>query len=213
MHITVVLSLVTSVKTILFFFKRFDSVDDESKPERHVYKDWTTPEPPLTTTTFTTSRDLTTFVLRPRCGEASDTDHLTAAFLTSYGINHSIPLRKVPALKYLSYLAQIGVAMSSFSNNTLLLTYERNPFPQFFQRDLNISTSSGDPYRFGSFPSPTCVSWHATRLSRVDGRTRPSHIGLKASGTCLEEMTYKRQIYQIFGCSFNMKHGKGSWML
>jgi AMP deaminase len=42
-----------------------------------------------------------TFVLRPHAGEAGDTDHLTAAFLTSQAISHGILLRKVPALQYL----------------------------------------------------------------------------------------------------------------
>jgi AMP deaminase len=42
-----------------------------------------------------------TFSLRPHAGEAGDTDHLTAAFLTSVSISHGILLRKVPALQYL----------------------------------------------------------------------------------------------------------------
>ncbi|KAG1245877.1 hypothetical protein G6F68_014879 [Rhizopus microsporus] len=74
-------------------------------------------------------RGFTTFVLRPHCGEAGDTAHLAAAFLTSYGISHGILLRKVPALQYLYYLAQIGIAMSPLSNNALFLTYEL-PFYQ-----------------------------------------------------------------------------------
>lgn len=42
-----------------------------------------------------------TFVLRPHCGEAGDTDHLGAAFLTAHSISHGILLRKVPVLQYL----------------------------------------------------------------------------------------------------------------
>lgn len=93
-------------------------------------------------------RLLDTLVLRPHCGEAGDTEHLTAAFLTSFGISHGILLRKVPALQYLYYLAQVGIAMSPLSNNALFLTYERNPLPQFFQRGLNISLSTDDPLQF-----------------------------------------------------------------
>jgi AMP deaminase len=89
-----------------------------------------------------------TFVLRPHAGEAGITDNLTAAFLTSYGINHGILLRKVPALQYLYYLKQIGLAMSPLSNNALFLNYERNPFPAFFHRGLNISLSTDDPLQF-----------------------------------------------------------------
>ncbi|CAO3702884.1 unnamed protein product [Rhizopus stolonifer] len=145
----------------------FDTVDDESKPEKQFYKDcplpneWTSKHNPpysyylyymysnmATLNKWRQSRKFTTFVLRPHCGEAGDTAHLAAAFLTSYGISHGILLRKVPALQYLYYLAQIGIAMSPLSNNALFLTYERNPLPQFFQRGLNISLSTDDPLQF-----------------------------------------------------------------
>jgi AMP deaminase len=89
-----------------------------------------------------------TFVLRPHAGEAGDSANLTSAFLTSQSISHGILLRKVPALQYLYYLKQIGLAMSPLSNNALFLTYERNPLPQFFQRGLNVSLSSDDPLQF-----------------------------------------------------------------
>ena len=89
-----------------------------------------------------------TFVFRPHCGEAGDTDHLTAAFLTSHSISHGILLRKVPALQYLFYLKQIGLAMSPLSNNALFLTYERNPLPDFFKVGLNVSLSTDDPLQF-----------------------------------------------------------------
>jgi AMP deaminase len=89
-----------------------------------------------------------TFVFRPHAGEAGDTDHLTAAFLTSHSISHGILLRKVPALQYLFYLKQIGLAMSPLSNNALFLTYERNPLPDFFKVGLNVSLSTDDPLQF-----------------------------------------------------------------
>ena len=66
--------------------------------------------------------------------------------LTSHSISHGILLRKVPALQYLFYLKQIGLAMSPLSNNALFLTYERNPFPLFFRTGLNVSLSTDDPY-------------------------------------------------------------------
>lgn len=89
-----------------------------------------------------------TFWLRPHAGEAGDTDHLTSAFLTSHSISHGILLRKVPALQYLYYLRQIGIAMSPLSNNALFLSYERNPFPTFFKTGMNISLSTDDPLQF-----------------------------------------------------------------
>ncbi|KAJ3036060.1 AMP deaminase [Rhizophlyctis rosea] len=145
----------------------FDSVDDESKTERRTYKkypyprDWSTLQNPpysyylyymytnmCTLNYWRKERGFNTFVLRPHAGEAGDTDHLTAAFLTSHSISHGILLRKVPALQYLYYLDQIGIAMSPLSNNALFLNYERNPFLSFFQRGLNVSLSTDDPLQF-----------------------------------------------------------------
>ena len=87
-------------------------------------------------------------MFRPHCGEAGDTEHLTSAFLTAHSISHGILLRKVPALQYLFYLKQIGIAMSPLSNNALFLTYERNPLPDFFKTGLNVSLSTDDPLQF-----------------------------------------------------------------
>jgi len=145
----------------------FDSVDDESKAERRIHKKY--PSPNLWTSKFNPpyaywiyylfanmcslnhwrkERGFNTFTFRPHCGEAGDSDHLSAAFLTAYGINHGIQLRKVPAMQYLFYLEQIGLAMSPLSNNALFLSFERNPFPQYFARGLNVSLSTDDPLQF-----------------------------------------------------------------
>ncbi|KAH0831958.1 AMP deaminase [Lanmaoa asiatica] len=145
----------------------FDSVDDESKAERRIYRKFpyprlwdTTQNPPFSYWIYYVYanmaslnhwrqvRGFNTFVLRPHAGEAGDTDHLTAAFLTSHSISHGILLRKVPALQYLFYLRQIGLAMSPLSNNALFLTYERNPLPDFFKTGLNVSLSTDDPLQF-----------------------------------------------------------------
>ncbi|KAI9628511.1 hypothetical protein KEM48_011462 [Puccinia striiformis f. sp. tritici PST-130] len=133
----------------------FDCVDDESKPEKRIYrkyplpKDWSTPQNPpyaywlyylyanmASLNNWRESRDFNTFVLRPHAGEAGDPDHLTAAYLTSHSISHGILLRK------------IGLAMSPLSNNALFLTYERNPLPLFFRTGLNVSLSTDDPLQF-----------------------------------------------------------------
>ncbi|CAG8475248.1 6967_t:CDS:10 [Acaulospora morrowiae] len=145
----------------------FDSVDDESKAERRIHKkypcpkEWTTSlNPPYSyylyymfanmasLNQWRSARGFNTFVLRPHAGEAGDTDHLTSAFLTSHSISHGILLRKVPALQYLFYLKQIGIAMSPLSNNALFLNYERNPLLSFFKKGLNISLSTDDPLQF-----------------------------------------------------------------
>ncbi|KAK9750841.1 hypothetical protein RND81_02G225800 [Saponaria officinalis] len=142
----------------------FDLVDDESKPERRPTKhmptpsEWTNEFNPafsyytyycyanlFTLNKLREAKGLPTIKLRPHCGEAGDVDHLAAGFLLCHNISHGINLRKSPVLQYLYYLAQIGLAMSPLSNNSLFLDYHRNPFPMYFQRGLNVSLSSDDP--------------------------------------------------------------------
>ncbi|KAK7286918.1 hypothetical protein RJT34_22279 [Clitoria ternatea] len=141
-----------------------DLVDDESKPERRPTKhmptpaQWTNVFNPAysyyvyycyanlyTLNKLRESKGMTTIKFRPHSGEAGDIDHLAATFLTSHNIAHGINLRKSPVLQYLYYLAQIGLAMSPLSNNSLFLDYHRNPFPMFFLRGLNVSLSTDDP--------------------------------------------------------------------
>lgn len=145
----------------------FDSVDDESKSEKRLFRKFPPPNqwidnsnPPYsyylyfmysnmcTLNYLRRMRNYNTFVLRPHCGEAGDPDHLSAAFLTSHSISHGILLRKVPVMQYLYYLDQIGMAMSPLSNNALFLSFERNPFLEFFTRGLNVSLSTDDPLQF-----------------------------------------------------------------
>lgn len=146
----------------------FDSVDDESKPENAgFYQNSPTPEnwtmsdnPPYTyyvyymfanmvsLNHFRAYRGLNTFKLRPHCGEAGPVHHLVAGFLTSESIAHGLLLRKVPVLQYLYYLCQVGIAMSPLSNNSLFLSYKRNPLPDYFARGLNVSISTDDPLQF-----------------------------------------------------------------
>ncbi|KAJ2763429.1 AMP deaminase [Coemansia sp. BCRC 34490] len=145
----------------------FDSVDDESRPERRLHRKFPPPRewsdsknPPYSYYCYFTMANLCTlnqwrirrglcsFVFRPHSGEAGDPDHLAAAFLTAQAINHGILLRKIPALEYLYYLQQIGLAMSPLSNNALFLVYERNPFNTYFQRGLNVALSTDDPLQF-----------------------------------------------------------------
>ncbi|GER26664.1 AMP deaminase family protein [Striga asiatica] len=141
-----------------------DLVDDESKPERRPTKHMPTPtqwtnifNPAFsyyayycyanlyTLNKLRESKGMTTIKFRPHSGEAGDIDHLAATFLLAHNIAHGINLRKSPVLQYLYYLAQIGLAMSPLSNNSLFLDYHRNPFPMFFLRGLNVSLSTDDP--------------------------------------------------------------------
>ncbi|CAG0883500.1 unnamed protein product [Darwinula stevensoni] len=147
----------------------FDSVDDESKPEYNATPtqdmpspaNWKIAEnPPYAYYAFYTyanmavlnhfrkERDLNTFVFRPHCGEAGAIQHLVAAYMLSENISHGLLLRKIPVLQYLFYMAQIGIAMSPLSNNSLFLNYNRNPLPEFAARGLPVSLSTDDPLMF-----------------------------------------------------------------
>jgi AMP deaminase len=151
----------------------FDSVDDESKAERRLYRkypiprEWNTKQNPpysywiyfmfaniAALNFWRKQRGFNTFGLRPHCGEAGDPDHLAVGFLCCHSISHGILLRKVPLLQYLFYLDQIGIAMSPLSNNALFLTYDKNPFANFFRRGLNVSLSTDDPLQFAFTKEP-----------------------------------------------------------
>jgi len=169
----------------------FDSVDDESKPERRLYRKFPVPKvwdskqnPPYSywiyyifanmssLNVWRKQRGFNTFLLRPHCGEAGDTDHLAAAVLCCHSISHGLLLRKVPLLQYIFYLDQIGVAMSPLSNNALFLAYERNPFLQYFKRGLNVSLSTDDPLQFAFTKEPLIEEYSVAaqiyKLSAVD---------------------------------------------
>lgn len=169
----------------------FDSVDDESKVERRIFKKFPVPRewcgtqnPPYSywiyhlfaniasLNAWRRFRGFNTFLLRPHCGEAGDTDHLAAAVLCCHSISHGLLLRKVPLLQYIFYLEQIGIAMSPLSNNALFLAYERNPFLQYFRRGLNVSLSTDDPLQFAYTKEPLieeyAVAAQIYKLTAVD---------------------------------------------
>ena len=92
--------------------------------------------------------------------------------LTAEGINHGIVLRKVPAVQYLYYLTQMHISMSPLSNNVLFLAYERNPFPEYFARGLNVCLSTDDPLQFHFTREPLMEEYSVAaqiwKLSSVD---------------------------------------------
>ncbi|KAL7269463.1 AMP deaminase [Rhizina undulata] len=169
----------------------FDSVDDESKVERRTFKKFPLPRfwdfkvnPPYSywiyylfsntasLNVWRKQRGFNTFVVRPHCGEAGDTDHLAAAVLCCHSISHGILLRKVPLLQYIFYLEQIGIAMSPLSNNALFLAYDKNPFLSYFKRGLNVSLSTDDPLQFAFTKEPLIEEYSVAaqiyKLSGVD---------------------------------------------
>jgi AMP deaminase len=148
--------------TALQHISGFDSVEEEIKdkfdadlPEPDA---WTSPDNPpyayylyymwaniRVLNELRRKRGLNTFALRPHCGESGDAWHLASAFLLADGISHGSNLVSLPSLQVLYYLAQIGISISPTAENALFVPYEKNPFPQFFKRGLNVSLSSDNP--------------------------------------------------------------------
>eukprot|EP00071_Canis_lupus_P027019 XP_022260576.1 AMP deaminase 1 isoform X2 [Canis lupus familiaris] len=146
----------------------FDSVDDESKHSGHMFsskspkpQEWTMVKNPSYTyyayymyanivvlNSLRKERGMNTFLFRPHCGEAGAITHLMTAFMTADNISHGLNLKKSPVLQYLFFLAQIPIAMSPLSNNSLFLEYAKNPFLDFLQKGLMISLSTDDPMQF-----------------------------------------------------------------
>ncbi|TNN86600.1 AMP deaminase 3 [Liparis tanakae] len=99
----------------LKYVSGFDSVDDESKHSDHMFsfrspkpEQWTTDDNPpysyyifhmyaniMVLNNLRKERGLSTFQLRPHCGEAGSITHLVSAFLTSDNISHGLNLKKV----------------------------------------------------------------------------------------------------------------------
>ncbi|XP_075423204.1 AMP deaminase 3 isoform X1 [Ascaphus truei] len=146
----------------------FDSVDDESKHNDHMFTnkspnpdDWIHEQNPpysyylyymyaniMILNNLRKERGMSTFQFRPHCGEAGSITHLVSAFLTADNISHGLNLKKSPVLQYLYYLAQIPIAMSPLSNNSLFLEYSKNPLREFLHKGLVVSLSTDDPMQF-----------------------------------------------------------------
>uniref|UniRef100_A0A672JCK7 AMP deaminase n=1 Tax=Salarias fasciatus TaxID=181472 RepID=A0A672JCK7_SALFA len=146
----------------------FDSVDDESKHSGHMFstkspkpEEWDIVKNPSYTyyiyymyaniavlNQLRRQRGMNTFTFRPHCGEAGAITHLLAAFMTADNISHGLNLKKSPVLQYLYFLAQIPIAMSPLSNNSLFLEYAKNPLLEFQKKGLVVSLSTDDPMQF-----------------------------------------------------------------
>uniref|UniRef100_A0AAQ5XSV3 AMP deaminase n=1 Tax=Amphiprion ocellaris TaxID=80972 RepID=A0AAQ5XSV3_AMPOC len=152
----------------LKYVSGFDSVDDESKHTDHMFsfrspkpEQWTRDDNPpysyyifhmyaniMVLNNLRKERGLSTFQFRPHCGEAGSITHLVSAFLTADNISHGLNLKKSPVLQYLYYLAQVPIAMSPLSNNSLFLEYSKNPLREFLHKGLCVSLSTDDPMQF-----------------------------------------------------------------
>uniref|UniRef100_A0A671PQ13 AMP deaminase n=1 Tax=Sinocyclocheilus anshuiensis TaxID=1608454 RepID=A0A671PQ13_9TELE len=146
----------------------FDSVDDESKHSGHMFstkspkpEEWDIVKSPsysywiyymyaniVRLNQLRKERCMNTFQFRPHCGEAGAVTHLLACFMTADNISHGLNLKKSPVLQYLYYLAQVPIAMSPLSNNSLFLEYNKNPLQEFHKKGLMVSLSTDDPMQF-----------------------------------------------------------------
>ena len=155
----------TKFHYLLAHISGFDCIADESKIDLPLTDvsphDWTSDlNPPYsyymyymwanitTLNEFRASRGLSTFTLRPQCGEKGGMDHLVTGFCLANSINHGVTLARHPVLEYMWYIAQVGVAMSPLSNTAGASAYLENPFPVFFHRGLNVSLATNQPLYF-----------------------------------------------------------------
>ncbi|GET86948.1 adenosine monophosphate deaminase, putative [Leishmania tarentolae] len=150
----------------------FDSVDNESDREPDQTIDippaqWTSAENPpfayymfymwvniTTLNLYRATRGLNTFQFRPHAGESGDPDHMADVFVLADGIGHGINLHKRPVMQYLYYLAQIPLAVTPMSNNTLFCRYKDHPLPHFLYRGLNVAIGTDCPLIFHRTEQP-----------------------------------------------------------
>eukprot|EP00668_Euglena_longa_P013849 GGOE01017797.1.p1 GENE.GGOE01017797.1~~GGOE01017797.1.p1 ORF type:complete len:1399 (-),score=483.25 GGOE01017797.1:145-4296(-) len=167
-------------------FSGFDCVDNEAVmdlPGNEVSpEEWTSGQNPSyhywlyhlwgnirALNTFRASRGQSTYTFRPHCGESGPVSHLVTGFLLADGISHGINLRHSPPLQYLCFLAQIPIAMSPLSNNSLFLDIHSNPFPSFFSKGLNVSLSTDDPLQFHNTQEPLVEEYSiASKIWKLD---------------------------------------------
>lgn len=90
-----------------------------------------------------------------------------------------------PVLQYLYYLAQVPIAMSPLSNNSLFLEYSKNPLREFLHKGLCVSLSTDDPMQFHYTKVRTCKR-HCLRVQS------------DAYVTCTEERNTESLLWRFF---------------
>lgn len=92
-------------------------------------------------------------------------------------------------MQYLYYLAQVGIAMSPLSNNSLFLEYHRNPLPVYHARGLLVSLSTDDPLQF-----------HFTKV--IMDQSFLSHICecISLQEPLMEEYSIAAQVWKLSTC-------------
>ncbi|XP_061487914.1 AMP deaminase 1 isoform X2 [Rhineura floridana] len=208
----------------------FDSVDDESKHSGHMFctkspkpEEWTQENNPSYTyylyymyanimvlNHLRRERGMNTFLFRPHCGEAGALTHLLAAFMTADNISHGLNLKKSPVLQYLYFLAQIPIAMSPLSNNSLFLEYAKNPLLDFHQKGLMVSLSTDDPMQFHYTKEPLmeeyAIAAQVFKLSTCDMCEIARNSVLQSGMSHEEKLHILGQNYQEEGPQGNNLH-------
>lgn len=69
--------------------------------------------------------------------------------------------------------------MSPLSNNALFLHYDRNPFPEYFRRGLNVSISTDDPLQLHYTREPLMEEYSVA--AQVGGTGRLARNGSRFS--------------------------------
>ena len=102
-------------------------------------------------------------------------------------------LRKCPVLQYLYYLKQIGLALSPISNSRLFVKYNKNPFPEFFRKGLNVTLSTDNPLMF-----------HRTREPLLEEYSVAAQV-FELNQVDLAEISYNSVIQSGFNMNFKQK--------
>ena len=112
---------------------------------------------------------------------------------------------QAPVLQYLYYLAQIGIAMSPLSNNSLFLSYHRNPLPEYLSRGLMVSLSTDDPLQFHF--TKVCLGQPAHAASTLKAIKKPGDViwllcvcVFVLQEPLMEEYSIAAQVWKLSSC-------------
>uniref|UniRef100_A0A671MWI5 Adenosine monophosphate deaminase 1 (isoform M) n=1 Tax=Sinocyclocheilus anshuiensis TaxID=1608454 RepID=A0A671MWI5_9TELE len=114
----------------------FDSVDDESKHSGHMFST-KSPKPEEWDIVKNPSYSYWIYYMYANIAGLNQLrkEKCAVTFL-SYYISLSLHVPQSPVLQYLYYLAQVPIAMSPLSNNSLFLEYNKNPLLEFHNKGL-----------------------------------------------------------------------------
>lgn len=114
------------------------------------------------------------------------------------------PSPQSPVLQYLYYLAQVPIAMSPLSNNSLFLEYSKNPLREFLQKGLCVSLSTDDPMQFHYTKVRTGRQKQnirdGTRLEAPETRDQIYSFRFSFQEPLMEEYAIAAQLWKLSTC-------------